>query len=292
MGLFSGLEKFGFNVKDVDSIYEEPKQEKEEAKEEKTEASKTEVKPPEEKEFLVLKFVKCPVCDLKFRTQFIKTGKARRIGADRDLRPRFSHIDTLKYDVVSCPKCGYAAITRGFEGLSLAQAKLVRDQICVKFEGKDAGVEDTIDTTYSYEYSIEQHKLALLCTIVKRAGVSEKAYTCLKISWLYRGMIEEILKKDPEADVSKLKEEEQEYYVQAYEGFQMAISKENYPICGMDQETLDYLIATIAFNLGKLEQASRFLSAVILSKTAKKGTKDKALELKEEIIAAIKNSKA
>ena len=289
MGLFSGLEKFGFNVQDVEDIYEEPKSEKEE---EKVEVVKAEVKPPEEKEFLVLKYVKCPVCDLKFRSQFIKTGRARRIGADRDLRPRFSHIDTLKYDVVSCPKCGYASISRGFEGLSLAQAKLVRDQICVKFAGKDAGVEDTVDTTYSYEYSIEQHKLALLCTVVKRAAVSEKAYTCLKISWLYRGMIEDILAKDPEADVSKLKEEEMEYYTEAYEGLQLAITKETYPICGMDQETLDYLIATVAFNLGKLEQASRFLSAVILSKTAKRATKDKALELKEEIIAAIKNNKA
>ena len=72
----------------------------------------------------------------------------------------------------------------------------------------------------------------------------------------------------------------------------MAITKETYPICGMDQETLDYLIATMAFQLGDLEKASRFLSAVILSKTVKKSTKDKALELKEEIIAAIKNNKA
>lgn len=288
MGLFSGLEKFGFNVKGIENIYDEPVEER---KVPVQPVQKEEVKPPEEKEFLVLKFVNCPVCTLKFRSQFVKTGRARRIGADRDLRPRFSDIDTLKYDVVSCPKCGYSAITRGFEGISLAQAKLVREQYCVKFGGKDAGVPDTLETVYSYDYSIEQHKLALLCSVVKRASVSEKAYTCLKISWLYRGMIEDMLEKDPDADVKALHAEEMEFYEEAYEGFQKAITKETYPICGMDQETLDFLIASMAFNLGKLEQASRFLSAVILSKTAKKGTKDKALELKEEILESIKGNK-
>ena len=43
------------------------------------------------------------------------------------------------------------------------------------------------DRPYSYEKAIERYKLALYNTLVKKGKNSEKAYECLKISWLYRG---------------------------------------------------------------------------------------------------------
>ena len=67
MGLFSGLEKFGFNIKGIKNIYEDPAEEKAEEKAEAKVVKKEEEKPPEEKDFLVLKYVTCPVCNLKFR---------------------------------------------------------------------------------------------------------------------------------------------------------------------------------------------------------------------------------
>ena len=74
-------------------------------------ASQTEEKPTEEKvipeeEFLLAKTVRCKVCDQVFKTKVVKNGRVKRLEPDQDLRPRFQYIDTLKYDVTSCPNCG------------------------------------------------------------------------------------------------------------------------------------------------------------------------------------------
>ena len=55
-----------------------------------------------EEEFIFDKRVTCLVCDAEFKTKVLKSNKARRLGSDADLRPRFAHIDTLKYGV-----CGF-----------------------------------------------------------------------------------------------------------------------------------------------------------------------------------------
>ena len=60
---------------------------------------------------------RCAVCDKVFKTKMIKSGRLKRLESDMDLRPRYEHIDTLKYSVISCPYCGYTAITRYFEHL-------------------------------------------------------------------------------------------------------------------------------------------------------------------------------
>ncbi len=69
----------------------------------------------------------------------------------------------------------------------------------------------------------------------------------------------------------------------------MATSTENYPMCGMEQSTVDFLIAYMAFKLGKLDVASRFVSGILTSQNANRKMKDKALDLKNEIIQLIKN---
>ena len=44
------------------------------------------------------------------------------------------YIDTLKYDVASCPNCGYTAMNRYFEHLSSVQIKLIKEKICANFK--------------------------------------------------------------------------------------------------------------------------------------------------------------
>ena len=57
------------------------------------------------------------------------------------------------------------------------------------------------------------------------------------------------------------------------------------------QNTLDFLIAVMAFNLKKYEVASRGVSRLLTSTSASSRIKDKAFDLKEEIINAIRNGK-
>ena len=246
--------------------------------------------PKEEKhletEFLLLKSIRCPVCDHVFRTRLVKTGRVKRLEPDFDLRPRFAYIDTNKYDVSSCPKCGYTAINRYFSHITSGQVKLIDQGVHSKFKANTlVNAEDALEA-YTYEEAIEYCKLALYCTMVKRGSTSEKAYECLKLSWLYRGWREKLESEgtnDREL-LSNVKAEEDAYYKQAYEGFMKAIASESFPMCGMEESTVNILLANMAFKLEKYDASSKLVSAILASRVASRSVKDRAMTLKEEII--------
>lgn len=286
MGIFDGLEKFGLGSIDKKSLFEDEKRNVKKAEA----APKAKVEEAKEEDYLLDKQMRCPVCDNNFKTKALKSSKARRIGADRDLRPRFQGIDTIKYDIASCPKCGYSAMLRFFPHLSTAQIKYLKEKVWDNYKGTDEALPDT----YSYEYALEKYKLSLFCTIVKMGKVSEKAYTCLKMSWLCRGQLEEwkLMGMSDDMEIAKkFHEDEKEYYEQAYEGLTKAVSSENFPICGMDQNTMDLLLAEMAFTLEKYDTASKLVSRLLTSQTVKGTIKDKAHDLKEEIVEKMAENK-
>lgn len=283
MGLLSGLEKFGLEQMDTTNLFEDEKKPK-------TEQQGQADAPKEEKhletEFLLLKSIRCPVCDHVFRTRLVKTGRVKRLEPDFDLRPRFAYIDTNKYDVSSCPKCGYTAINRYFSHITSGQVKLIDQGVHSKFKANTlVNAEDALEA-YTYEEAIEYCKLALYCTMVKKGSTSEKAYECLKLSWLYRGWREKLESEgtnDREL-LSNVKAEEDAYYKQAYEGFMKAIASESFPMCGMEESTVNILLANMAFKLEKYDVSSKLVSAILTSRVASRSVKDRAMTLKEEII--------
>ncbi len=247
-------------------------------------AAKKEI-PPEES-FLLEKSIQCPVCDSKFKSKAVKSGRAVRMEPDRDMRPRFRHIDTLKYDIISCPNCGYTAMTRYFDHLSTMQIRLIREGISAKFNPPTTKE----GAFYTHDEAIDKYKLALVNTMVKRGKDSEKAYACLKISWLLRGKAENMPEETEEEQKAKeaVKQEEEKFYLQAYEGFSTALANEMFPICGMDQSTMDYLLAYMSYHFGKYEIASKFLAGVLSSGTASRRMKDLALDLKDDIVRKLR----
>ncbi len=284
--ILSGLAKFGLDEKVTNGLYEE---EKVSSKPKVEPVVVKEVELPEETDFLLLKTVRCPICDGTFRTPVVKTGKARRREPDLDLRPRFTGIDTNKYDIASCPKCGFTAMHRYFGALAPVHAKLIKEGVLAKLQTPPAK-EFTVLETMSYDTAIDLYKIALYTSVVKKAKDGEKAYTCLKIAWLLRGKIEEL-----SLDISKNREEiencQKEYdtfYKQAFDGFVKAMASESYPIAGMDQSTVDLLIAAMAYNLGEYEYSSRFVSSLLVSRTAGANVKNRAHDLKEKIIEKLK----
>ncbi|EOS24345.1 hypothetical protein C806_02387 [Lachnospiraceae bacterium 3-1] len=285
MNLFSGLEKFGLEAQESMQLYEEGKRENIKKEEEKEEKAKERLL-PKETDFLLLKTIRCKVCEHVFKAKLVKSGKARRLQPDRDLRPRFQYIDTLKYDIISCPACGYTAMSRDFDRITPTQAKMIREQISSRFRKvyePDTGV-------YSYDAAIQRYKLSLLNAAVKRGKESEKAYTCLKIAWLYRGKGETMSQSTPQEKekIAACLKEGEEFYLQAYEGFIKAISQEMFPIYGMDEGTLDYLLAYMSFHFKKYDMASKCLGSVLTSSSASRRLKDMALDLKEEIVSQLK----
>lgn len=278
MGIFSGLEALGLGKLKNTDVYKDEEQKKQEVREV---AQKKEVKQVKEEECVFDKKVKCPVCDKEFKTKTVKTGRAKLIGQDTDLRPKYQIVDSLKYDAVLCPNCGYAALSRFFNYMSSVQAKMIREQIGATFKSADRGDSPV----YSYDEAITRHKLALLSTVVKKGKASERAYVCLKLAWLTRGK-SETLPEDTE-DIEKVKlqlgNEEKEYLENAYEGFTSAFSKEDFPLCGMDELTVTYLVSDLARQLGKYEEAKRYVSRILTSRDTNERIKSKARTLKDMI---------
>ena len=131
-----------------------------------------------------------------------------------------------------------------------------------------------------------RHKLALLSTVVKKGKASERAYVCLKLAWLTRGKSETLPENTENIKEvrTQLKAEEKEYIENAYEGFTAAFSKEEFPICGMDELTVSYLVSDLARQLGKYDEAKRFISRVITSRDTNERIKEKARMLKDMIM--------
>lgn len=273
--IFSGLEEFGLGkMSDLDVYAADDKGKKADqaGPEEKTQIV--------ESDFIFEKTYSCPVCDKGFKTKTVKTGKVKLISADTDLRPKYQHLDSLKYDVIACPHCGYAALNRFFNYMTSQQAKLIKENISASFKGLAAEGE-----SLTYEEAISRHKLALVNTVVKKGKISERAYTCLKTAWLLRGKVEALSELEETEETKKeqqnLREEEQEFIKNACEGFMEAFSKESFPMCGMDENTMMYLIADLARRSGKIDESSRWISRVLISRDANERIKTKARELKD-----------
>lgn len=270
MSLFAGLSGLGLGSFKDKKIYEDNSNTKEE---DDIKGAQTTLS---EKDYLFEKTYTCPVCDKKFKALTVRAGKARLISQDEDLRPHYDGIDTIKYDVIFCNHCGFAAISKGFQNLTSLQRKNIKEQVSSQFRPIEESPQ-----ILSYDDAILRHKIALLCSTVKNAKNSEKAYTCLKLGWLVRTKMEQMDVHDEE--YIALENTLKECYQNAYEGFQQAFSKETFPMMGMEEMTVTYVMAVLAVNLEKYNEAAKLLSRVITGHNTGPRLKDKALALKDRI---------
>ena len=278
MDLFSGLESLGIEgLGDLD-IYADDSAKNETAN--NADAKNENVKSPEELEadYIFDKTYICPVCDNSFRSKTMKSNKAKLISTDMDLRPVHQHVDTIKYDVIACPRCGYAVLNRYFAPLTSMQIKKIKEAISKNYKIQDEKKE----AVYSYDEAIERGKLALLSSVIKGGKDSEKAYVCLKTAWLFRGKAEHLPETETE-EIKKCQREEAAFLAKAYDGLVAARQKELFPICGMDEMTLDYLIAALAHRLGHLEVSAKLIGEILTKPSANRRMKEKAHILKEAL---------
>ena len=61
----------------------------------------------------------CTACDQVFKAKMVRSGKAKAMISDQDLRPRYEGIDVLKYDIISCPYCGFSSLSKNFPYLTV-----------------------------------------------------------------------------------------------------------------------------------------------------------------------------
>ncbi len=279
MGILSGLKSLGLGSLESANLFEEKKE---------NPRQKPPAAPPpklQEKDLIYDKAFVCPVCGSNFTAKLMKSGKAKMISSDQDLRVKYEGIDALKYDVIMCPVCGYAALLRYFTNVTVAQAKLIKEQISMtvhltKYDGD----------TYSYEQAKERFQLALASAVVKHSKTSEKAYICLRNAWLLRGWREALQEKEdmPAEQLAQLEGQELEFLESAYRGLKEARQTETFPICGMNTITVDYLVAVLAIRFKEYDVAGKLLGAILTSSSANSRIKDKARDLKEQVLQELK----
>ena len=278
MGIFSGFEKLGLGNIEGEALFEDPRKKEVVVKKEEP---KKKLQLGNEEDYLYDKKYKCPVCDSDFEARTVRTGKVKMKNVDIDLRPDYDEVDQNKYDVIACPACGYAALSRYFPNLNKYQIDDIRVKICMNYKH-----EPCKDPVYTYEYAKRLYQLCLANAVVKKAKNSEKAYICLKSAWVIRGETQRLDPNDDDYETRKAENDaqEKELLVNALNGFAMARQTEEFPIAGMDATTLDYLMAALAVETGQRDMASKMIGEILTSRVANSRIKDKARVLKEMLM--------
>ena len=282
-GLLSGLGMLGLEKLEKMEIYEEP-----EVKERQVEQQVKEEHVVSEEDFLFDKTYECPVCYKTIKERTLKTGKARLIRTELNLRPVYEHIEPLKYDVIVCPHCGHAALTRYFGPMIPTQCKAIKETISRTYHG-----DSDWKPIYTYEEALNRYRLCLANTIVKKGKASEKALICLKAGWLLGSMQDNlsIMEKNYEEKLMECKQQEREFLKNALEGLISARQNEDPPICGMDQTTVEYLIAVLAMQFGQYEVATRLISNILVSPSVNERMKERARGVRGILAVKIRESR-
>ena len=229
----------------------------------------------------------CPICDNNFTAKTVRTGKARLIKTDMDLRNVYDGIEPLKYDIILCQKCGYAALSRFFPNVTSVQHKYITEKITPNFKPLPENEDD-----YTYEQALARYKVAFANAVVKMSKVSEGAYLTLKTAWLCRSYKENLDKDTPgyEEKVENIQKMETEQLRKAYDYFIKAVQTEEFPMCGMDEGTVDYILAVLAMEFGDYFDSSKLLSKLLTSYSASARLKDRARDAKDELSRRMKEA--
>lgn len=235
----------------------------------------------DEKAMLFDKSYTCPVCEQNFTSKTVRTGKVHMLYSDYDLRPVYDTVDQVKYEVIVCPHCGYAALIRYYEeSMSVKRANMIREAVSSRYKPIVWGTD-----LYTYEEAKLRYRLAMANAIAKGAKISEKAYLYLKNAWLIAGETESLKKQESvdEVKIAANDKAEKEMRGFALDGFLQARASENYPIAGMDEKTLEYLLAALCIDQGRYSDCTRFLSNILMSKNITSNLRKRTQGLKEKL---------
>lgn len=282
--IFSEMKNMGVEVEGVDksSLYDLEDTSK---KGDKTDATKADViaAPIDETEYIFDKNYKCPICSERFIAKTVRTGKIKLVSSDMDLKPNYAELEPIKYDVVACPHCGYASLTRNWDHITDAQAKLVKAGITSNFKG----IKSSGKNYYTFSDAKDRYMLALMNAIVMKFKNSERAYIMLKLAWLYRYEYKQRMEDDiiDGKLLAALKEREAGCILDAYKGFRISMEKEMPPICGMDSNTLTFLLSDLARQCKDYETSRKLVGSILVSRSATSRLKERARQEKELLLA-------
>ena len=189
------------------------------------------------------KEIKCPVCNIKFETKKVRGSKLRLIKRDEDFLPYYEGENPIKYNVLVCPNCGYAATESKYDSLTKMEKEIVLTEISSKWNKRSYGGLRTLDD------GIEAYKLALYIGQLLDYNKLDLGLLCLNLGWSYR------MKED--------KEEEIRFLELAKELLENSFYNEYLNDTNMDELRLSYLIGELNRRLGNIKEALKWFNTTI-----------------------------
>ncbi len=189
--------------------------------------------------------ITCPVCTAKFESMRVRSGSIRVQRIDDDFCQHYQSANPLYYEMVVCPRCGFAfnlefAKTQMSAG-QREKAKL-RLQPVWQDRAKDYGGVRTWDD------AMEAFRLALYALEDELVKSSKMGMLYLKTAWLYRY-------KGNEAG-------EQKYIEKAISSFANAYNTESFSE-PKSELNIVYLLGALNLRAGKIQESAKWLDLVL-----------------------------
>jgi uncharacterized protein len=190
----------------------------------------------------------CKVCENKFNVTKVRSRLITE-KQDSDFCMHYRDVNPYYYSVWVCPNCGYAAQEAEFGEISSTAVELVKKFL--------AGREVSVDFSgiRTREQAIATYKLAIFFAGLTKLKNSKLAGLYLRLGWLYRE--------------GEQAEEEQLALAKAAELYDAAMAKERFPIDGMSELNLLYLVGELLRRTGKAEQSLLYFNKVVSNPQAK-----------------------
>ncbi len=186
------------------------------------------------KDSLYEKKVNCPSCKSIFTTQKVRTRRLKVLERQPDFYVKYEGVDPLYYQVWICPNCGFSATESEYTDLRRDERDLLYEKISKKWMQRDFG------NVRTFEEAEESFKLALITAQLLKKSRGYIGSIFLKLGWLNRG---------------KSEEKENEYLKSALDILEEAYQEEYFPIAGLNEVALSYLIGELHRRFGNTKEA-------------------------------------
>ena len=185
----------------------------------------------------------CPICGES--TRIVKT-KSKLIAekTDEDFCVHYKNFNPYFYKIWFCEHCGFAADEKTFLGTMPAlHKKKIKDFLEQRKLGmqfvEERGIPD----------AVASFKLAIFYAELTDQSLAKRAGLYLELGWIYRA--------------SEEQDKETEMLQRAAELYDKSLMTERYPINGLSDNMVIYLIGALYFRMQDYEKATQYISRII-----------------------------
>jgi len=211
----------------------------------------------------------CPVCGkstriVKVRSRLLATH------VDRDFCAHYKDFNPYYYTIWVCEHCGFATDEKRFLSPMPEKHRAMLQEFMQQRNVKFGFLE-----VRGHAEAVASFKLAIFFAEMLKAQLSQQAGLTLELAWLFR--------------FSEEKEKEDAAIRRAIDLYDLSLMNERYPVGGLTDTTVIYLIGALYYHLGDIEKATQYLSRIIgdhESRIQERKLYERARDLWQDIRAA------